>query len=94
LEEAGDAAEAAIALVEDRMQAFMACLQRDPRVPWPPLPPALGGEYVSAEAVAHAIALNVSVHVTPSYKLQQIEAVRGTIAGCRRHLKHLLGITK
>jgi hypothetical protein len=95
LEEASDKAEAAIALVEDCMRALMACLVRDPRAPWPPLPPAPGGEYVNAGESSPATASTVvAVTVSPLYRLGQIEAIRGTIAGCRRHLKTVLGMTK
>jgi hypothetical protein len=95
LEEAGNAADAAITLVEERMRAYMECIARDPRAVWPVLPPAPGGEYVDAGESSPATASTVvAVTVSPLYRLGQIEAIRGTINGCRRHLKHILGITK
>jgi hypothetical protein len=92
MEAAGDAADAAIKELEERMQAFSECLQRSGQEPWQWPPPAPGGEYVNAGESSPATASTVvAVTVSPLYRLGQIEAIRGTIAGCRRHLKHLLG---
>jgi hypothetical protein len=95
MSEAGREADAAIKTLEDRMKAFMECLERGPEEPWQWPPPAPGGEYVDATEPSPATASTVvAVTVSPLYRLGQIEAIRGTIAGCRRHLKHILGITK
>jgi hypothetical protein len=93
MEAAGDAADAAIKELEDRMQAFAECLKRSGQEPWKWPPPAPGGEYVNATDVSRAIASTAGVQpASPSYRLGQIEAIRGTIAGCRRHLKTVLGM--